>query len=998
MDYSWIQISDLHLFDNVETKAVTAAFKKISEKVNISFILVTGDLHRYKDNYSKTIEFLEATRTAFSLNKEDIYIVPGNHDCGDCRKKDRLTYYIQNHIEEDPDCYVEDFSEGGLVDCFSEYNKFIFNYYNPDAPYEKPEQICVRTWKNNINIIHLNTAIICTGDNTLDQIIDIKKLYEIENNVDPKIPSIIIAHHPFSSLHKSHQDYLKRIITEWKVSAYLCGDLHRQYSSKIDTHENSNTTIPCIVCGKTAPETKDSYSDIGCIVYRKTGDNVTVSPYLWDFDKKAFKSSSRMDNDDGPLNFKLFTRDRVASSINNDVTIEKSKNTPDCDYPSMPCIWLPDAEFADGSQARFSTYTNTRLVQEYLRNDTFISGLSAVRGVGKTFILQIMRSKVKKDKLLLPIGIHANGQNNWGTEKIDLRKVDDFTGLRHFGNVVSLWEYCILVYVINQVVNCKPSGDIRSEIIHNDITSINMELKSLLNEKEISNISYQHCTSKKFSDLNNIMLAVINSRGWPQYIDHNFSVLLRLEYKLNEFLDDLQKKAFFILIDKLDQSIAQTSTEMPKCEGCELSNNVSNCDRPERRDVSFCETAECSKDCCYGCEKYLAVFSGKVSGLRIHDEGNKRLGHINVWQYIQQGLVMASYHLFNYSKGIIRVCYTVRQEAFAREDGLFGDEAKKIRKTVVELWYTREEQKKIFYECIKNESNPQYLFDSKLLEKNPTSFELAFVGTDKLCHPYVDGLSESVFDSIYRHSFDRARDIQEYGKFLSGKIYSLRSCLNEKERGEKVKKYIEDYAATLAFAMSDGSTLSDSCYYYEKRKLLPNFWAKTDNFRYLLGYFDKNLLFPREARRICKLYNKKMFGLKAFRCNNQCHKCSDSRVHPFSMLYKMGLLGRIPISTNNEDDIEQDFIHSKLVTYINGDNIMPIQEMTLYVLHPALTKSIDASIHHIGHFKGFIIGKGLRIKKKLLIQIYEEYKSDRKKYENDYFYGGKYGNMTLNSF
>lgn len=76
---------------------------------------------------------------------------------------------------------------------------------------------------------------------------------------------------------------------------------------------------------------------------------------------------------------------------------------------------------------------------------------------------------------------------------------------------------------------------------------------------------------------------------------------------------------------------------------------------------------------------------------------------------------------------------------------------------------------------------------------------MAFVGVDRLCHPYAQHLTESVFDSIYRHSFDRARDIQEYGQMLTDNMEEIRKCDTILERGEKVKELIEEKAAKMAF-------------------------------------------------------------------------------------------------------------------------------------------------------------------------------------------------------
>ena len=116
--------------------------------------------------------------------------------------------------------------------------------------------------------------------------------------------------------------------------------------------------------------------------------------------------------------------------------------------------------------------------------------------------------------------------------------------------------------------------------------------------------------------------------------------------------------------------------------------------------------------------------------------------------------------------------------------------------------------------------------------------EKAFVGVNKLCHPYAKHLAESVFESIYRHSFDRARDIQEYGQMLTDNIEEICKYDTFLGRGEKVKELIEKKAAEMAFVdgCEDGS--KNSSYYVEKRILLPNFWAESDNFKRFILMFD----------------------------------------------------------------------------------------------------------------------------------------------------------------
>lgn len=147
----------------------------------------------------------------------------------------------------------------------------------------------------------------------------------------------------------------------------------------------------------------------------------------------------------------------------------------------------------------------------------------------------------------------------------------------------------------------------------------------------------------------------------------------------------------------------------------------------------------------------------------------------------------------------------------------------------VELYYSKEEQRKIFYECIGNQ-DPDYLFEPSLAKMDGMEEE-AFVGVKTLCHPYNLALSESVFDSIFRHSFDRAHDIQEYGRVLTEHMPEIKKIATVLGRGEKVKELIEETAAELAFNNDPSLASGNVCYYYEKISMLPNFWAQTNNFK-----------------------------------------------------------------------------------------------------------------------------------------------------------------------
>lgn len=141
VEYAWIQISDLHIFDNTELNTLKIAYQRLPYKEYIKFIVITGDLHQYKTDYKKTREFLEQLLEIFQLKKEDVFIVPGNHDSGDCDLKETITHFIESKVDKDQDCYRKYFVKGKLVDCFQEYSQFINEFYGTLATsiYPEPE-------------------------------------------------------------------------------------------------------------------------------------------------------------------------------------------------------------------------------------------------------------------------------------------------------------------------------------------------------------------------------------------------------------------------------------------------------------------------------------------------------------------------------------------------------------------------------------------------------------------------------------------------------------------------------------------------------------------------------------------------------------------------------------------------------------------------------------------------------------------------------------------
>lgn len=616
-------------------------------------------------------------------------------------------------------------------------------------------------------------------------------------------------------------------------------------------------------------------------------------------------------------------------------------------------LWLPDAEFATEEQSGFESFTYTSCINNFMDPDSNVWGIRSAKGVGKTYLLQKLRRDM--NEYSIPHHHKLSKEIEWGTESVrfDNPKVLEKSDIEQLS---ALWKVAILCLVIN----CTDTQILKRQI------PISENLSNSINcimENTDENVS-----------LNDIMNNILIDDNWHITISKNYTILRQLCKKILKHRTENSDMPIKIFIDKVDQSILQPGAELPECNNCYKDTKYDNCNERDKG-LDYC--LEQCRGCCLGCEKFTSSYADK--GIRIYgSKYGKRFEHISQWQHIQLALVLAVNSIQLDFRSLIQVYYAIRQEALNAEENILGASATKIKAHTIVLHYTKEEQEKIFNNTIKIQ-HPNFLYNPILLKKG--LYAEAFVGVDRLCHPHVNGKEESLFECIYRHCFDRAREIQYIGDALALNVDKLKAMKSLKERQEHVKKIIEETAANLVFLTSGTSAAGNRTYYNDKQILLRNYWANPDNFKDFIQEIDRNLLFMEDLALICKKVNNRP------NCNSNC-KEMNCEYHPFSMLYQIGLLGRASYNSSINEDSKQLFIDSKDITYYRDKaEIFPDNE-TLFFLHPALTKCIEKNIRgtSIMHFKGFILGKGLTIPRSTHKELLEDKKNmDKKDFEAKYY-------------
>ncbi len=327
----WIQISDLHIMLNSPAWAnFSDRFFSFFESRSIhkpDFVVFSGDYRNIqkKESFEMAEQFIMRVKKEFKLSDNDIFMVPGNHDMDpQYDELDSRTVQMKKTLpptvtpwervtdsdaveqklklcEEEPEDYIDRICNvrrtagenvnavlwEPLINGFGPYEqmaKAIISWY--DEELRSPAEPHLRRWvssdaETGFNIIHLNTAIMADGSRAHYQTIDLNKTISAFKKAEDK-PSIVIAHNSFFDLHPQIQKQLMHSLSKAHTCCWLCGDAHKfDNASILCTSEKGAYFIPVFVCGKSAPDHSDGYSDIGFLSYEVEDATLISQQITW---------------------------------------------------------------------------------------------------------------------------------------------------------------------------------------------------------------------------------------------------------------------------------------------------------------------------------------------------------------------------------------------------------------------------------------------------------------------------------------------------------------------------------------------------------------------------------------------------------------------------------------------------------------------------------------------------------------------------------------------
>lgn len=232
MKYRWLHLSDLHSYCNeIKTKIMRDALIDEVEELNneerFNFIIITGDISDKDSGYDLAEEFILELISRIEIDKEKVFIIPGNHD-------------LNRNIPDDRGDIVKELWESGILDEEKEFNNIkslicaqnnFFNTYKNILGREYPKENIhfVEKVIEGANIIHLNTSWMCYDSRVEDGkiCVGINSVYKCLEEVNKEDFNIVIGHHRLEDLNQYERSNLKSIFKNKGIDMYLGGHCHQ---------------------------------------------------------------------------------------------------------------------------------------------------------------------------------------------------------------------------------------------------------------------------------------------------------------------------------------------------------------------------------------------------------------------------------------------------------------------------------------------------------------------------------------------------------------------------------------------------------------------------------------------------------------------------------------------------------------------------------------------------------------------------------------------------
>ncbi len=244
MAVTWLHVSDFHLSDKgpynqeVILNALVSSVRRLRGEGHVpDLIFATGDIAQSgkAKEYEFATKFFDDLLEAAGLNRDRLFIVPGNHDVDRCAGE-FLVRTITS--EESADRFFNpDKPFPHLTLKFHAFSEWYNSYFNtirvfPTSTTCSPVEI-VTINKISIAVLPLNSALFCIDEHDFENLfIGNRCLDEAKKQLTNNDLTIALVHHPLHWLSSVEQVKIRRKLVE-SVDLLLQGHFHQSASESI---------------------------------------------------------------------------------------------------------------------------------------------------------------------------------------------------------------------------------------------------------------------------------------------------------------------------------------------------------------------------------------------------------------------------------------------------------------------------------------------------------------------------------------------------------------------------------------------------------------------------------------------------------------------------------------------------------------------------------------------------------------------------------------------
>ncbi|MBQ9492435.1 MAG: metallophosphoesterase, partial [Oscillibacter sp.] len=303
-----LHLSDLHWIGSPSGNSLKNAILKLAGErfsklpAGEKLLVLTGDFHNFSEGYQPVKKFLSELVDKMGLDpRQDVFMVPGNHDIDkDSQEDSSREAYIAMCRANPERLNTEGQKRTDYMNTFLSHYKGYLDFvrelgiYSPEeCDRQIPVKVHVRTWRDTLHLLHLNTTLVADGTDKTNQLTDTLSATsdEIKNRLlADGLPNIALGHNNLYDMNETQvRTGLRGAFYFGNVSAYLCGDRHRtdkeydQRRIKLGTDDN-DPEIPNICAPRGSSDERDDFSQFGLILHEWDTDTgkVVWTVQLWD--------------------------------------------------------------------------------------------------------------------------------------------------------------------------------------------------------------------------------------------------------------------------------------------------------------------------------------------------------------------------------------------------------------------------------------------------------------------------------------------------------------------------------------------------------------------------------------------------------------------------------------------------------------------------------------------------------------------------------------------